>query len=221
MLGKRSLQPGCCPCGSRLRAGDKRTSGLGCHMQMAARCLSKTSVTFSAGTCHCFEQHSSHRWLLSAAARCTLLIYFPSPPSVYPAGCCSEAARRCYNCWWVNIYRVQWGWRSHWRRWQPFQRAMTSWRAGAIEQTFVPTQVRHSPDSFTKEAAQTEWLKRDQVQTSALRNQIDGLLTLLRVMVSDSWPFEQYCVYLASWQAQVLAGRTFQLYFTVIWEVSS
>lgn len=113
MAGKRSLQPGCCPCGWSLCADDKGgMSGLSCHMQMAERCLSKTWVTFSTGTWLCFELHSSHQWLLSAAARWALLIYFPSPPSVYPAGCCYEAARRCYNCcWWVNIYRVQWGWR--------------------------------------------------------------------------------------------------------------
>lgn len=54
------------------------------------RCLSETSVTFSTGTCHCFEQHSPHQWLLSATTTDTLLIYFPSPFSVCPAGCCCE-----------------------------------------------------------------------------------------------------------------------------------
>lgn len=41
------------------------------------------------------------------------------------------------------------------------------------------------------------------------RRQIDGLLTLLRVLVSDSRLSQQHCVYSASWRAQVLAGRNF------------
>lgn len=75
---------------------------------------------------------------LSASARCTLLIYFPSPPSVYPPGCCSTAAWRCYNWRRVNIYHIQWGWRLHGGG---SLGAMTSRRAETTEQTFVRTQV--------------------------------------------------------------------------------
>lgn len=49
-----------------------------------------------------------------------------------------------------------------WRRQEPFQREMTSWRARGFEQTFVPTQVIGVKDSFKEEAGQSEWLWRYQ-----------------------------------------------------------
>lgn len=188
---------------------------------MAARCLSKTSVTFITGTCHCFEQHSSQQWLLSAAARCTPLIYFPSPPSVYPAGCCSEAARRCYNCRWVNIYRVQWGWcllGSGGRAFTGSDDIMKSCGDWA-------NICSHSGDRFlaflnggggasggTKEGSSLNWCPR---------SQIDALLALL--CRYDEWLMALSAILCL---LSILAGSGFWQegllsFISVIWEASS
>lgn len=54
---------------------------------------------------------------------------------------------------------------------------------------------------------------------SALRSQIDALLTLLPVIGSDSRLLHHHCVDLASWQAPDLAGTTLQLYFSHLEDV--
>lgn len=54
-LVKGHFSPAAVPAGWACVLMIRGMSGFSCHMQNAARCLSKTSVTFSTGTGHCFE----------------------------------------------------------------------------------------------------------------------------------------------------------------------
>lgn len=99
MLGiKGHVKTGCCPYGSSLCTDDKQ--------DVWTRCLSKTSMTFSTGTCHLLWTALCSSVVPLSHHQMHTAHLFPIPPSsVYPAGCCREAARRCYNCWRVNIYQ--------------------------------------------------------------------------------------------------------------------